>query len=246
MKKFCAITLLFIAVVFSSKAQQILPGISVMNMNGNIIVSWKNEYKVPLANINIQRSYDSLRNYTTIGSVLNPQNRENGYSDATPPYNKMYYRLFIAFDGGKYLITTPVRPTKDTGAYAATQVKHPWQVDPNTDPNLIVPPSNNQNENVNSSSKWVYTALDNNVVLHLPDASVRKYSVVFSNDKGRKLFELQDLHDEFLIIEKVNFVKSGWYSFALFDGGKLIETNHFFIPKDGKVNNEAPRRSGNR
>ena len=109
MKKFCAITLLFISVVFSSKAQQILPGISVMNLNGNIIVSWKNEYKVPLANINIQRSYDSLRNYTTIGSVLNPQNQENGYSDAAAPYNKMYYRLFIAFDGGKYLITTPVR-----------------------------------------------------------------------------------------------------------------------------------------
>ena len=161
-------SLLFILICSSSllKAQQILPGISVMNLNGKIIVSWKNEYKVPLTTINIQRSYDSLKNYTTIGSVLNPQNNENGYADANPPYNKMYYRVFIAFEGGSYILSTPVRPTKDTSAVGSSEIRYPWQVDPNADPRLQAPPLNANG--MNAPSKWVYTAKENNVVLHCP------------------------------------------------------------------------------
>src|SRR5438309_917962 len=94
-------------------AQETLPNITVKNLNGVIIVSWKNEYPLPVKTINIQRSYDSLKNYSTIGSVLNPQNRENGFADTKPPYNKMYYRVFISFDGGAYQFSEPARPVKD-------------------------------------------------------------------------------------------------------------------------------------
>lgn len=245
MKKICLLVG-SICIVCVAKTQQILPAISVANLNGNIVVSWRNEYKVSLANINVQRSYDSLRNYTTIGSVLNPQNRENGYADANPPYNKMYYRLFIAFEGGKYIITEPVRPTKDTaGASNTAQLRYPWQLDPNADPNLVVPPGADS-ATINFPSKWIYTAIDNNLVLHLPDAAIKRYRVVFTNEQGIKLFELNNLKEEYLIIEKVNFVKSGWYNFDLYESGHLIEKNHFFIPKDGRVTNDPQKRSNNR
>ena len=206
-------------------AQEILPGITVRNLSGKIIVSWRNEYKLPVTTINIQRSYDSLKNYTTIGSVLNPQNKENGYADATPPYNKMYYRVFIAFEGGSYLLTTPARPVKDTSGANGATVRFPWQLDPNEDPKIQHPnaPANN------FPSKWVFTAKDNNVVVYLPDAGTKKYTAVFFDELENKLFELTNLKDEYLIIEKVNFIRSGWYRFELFESGVLIEKNKFFI-----------------
>ena len=51
---------------------------------------------------------------------------------------------------------------------------------------------------------------------------------------------------EYLIIEKVNFIRSGWYRFELYDNGKIVEKNKFFIPKDGKISNEPPKKNGNK
>ena len=241
MKKICSFLFLIMGSA-SLKAQETLPGITVVNVGGKIIVSWKNAYKNPPTTINIQRSYDSLKNYTTIGSVLTPQNAENGYADANAPYNKMYYRVFVAFEGGSYLLTDPVRPTKDTSTRSSS-ARYPWQLDPNNDPRLQVPP---EGSNLNFPSKWVFTARDNNVIIHLPQASIKKYTAVFHDETGKNIFELTNLKEEYLIIEKVNFVRAGWYSFELFDDGTLVEKNKFFIPKDGKVTNEPMKKAGNR
>src|SRR5436190_22710839 len=86
-------------------AQEILPAITVKNLKGKVIISWENEYPIKVKTINVQRSYDSTKNFTTIGSVPNPQKVENGFVDAKPPYNKMFYRVFIFFDGGEYIFS---------------------------------------------------------------------------------------------------------------------------------------------
>jgi hypothetical protein len=44
---------------------------------------------------------------------LNPLNKENGYPDLNPPYNKMYYRVSISFEGGAYIIGPSTRPVKE-------------------------------------------------------------------------------------------------------------------------------------
>lgn len=254
-------SLLFIfiisSVISAANAQEVLPGITVLQSGEKVIVSWKNEYDKPVAALTIQRSYDSLKNFTTIGSVLNPQNRENGYADATPPYNKMYYRIFLAFEGGTYIITPSVRPTKDSlYKSSAANIKYPWQLGPSEDNKPIVripeppvfdlPPVNKDvpvKPEPNFPSKWIYTAKDNNVVLYLPAAASKKYVAVFYDELERKVFELNNLKEEFLIIEKVNFVRSGWYSFQLFESGKLVEKNKFFVPKDGKITNNPMRKN---
>lgn len=243
MKKFAFLLVITCCIGLSAFSQEILPGITVKNLSGKIIVSWRNEYALPVATINIQRSYDSLKNYTTIGSVLNPQNKENGYADANPPYNKMYYRVFVAFEGGSYLLTTPTRPTKDTSSGNVARVRFPWEADSKADPGLAEPPPMPV---INYPSKWVYTAKDNNVVIYLPNAATKKYNAVFYDELEKRIFELTNLKDEYLIIEKVNFGRSGWYRFELFENGQIIEKNKFFIPKDGKITNDTERRSGNR
>lgn len=235
MKRYLLILLMFIGFISTrAVAQQTLPGIGVINYNGKIIINWKNAYKLPVTNISIQRSYDSLKNYSTIGSVLNPQNEENGYADNEPPYNKMYYRVFIAFEGGSYIISPSVRPVKSGQSNATAQTPDqlfPWQVDPTRDSAFNAPPKTNE---ITYPSLRIFTARDNTVVIHLPDVALKNYVAKFFNDIQKPIFELTDLKDEYLIIEKVNFGRAGWYYFELYEDGKLLEKNKFLVPKDPK------------
>ncbi len=243
MKKTGILLLIILFISFCAQAQEVLPGITVRNNNGKIIVSWKNEYQQVATTINIQRSYDSLNNYSTIGSVLNPLNKENGYADLSAPYNKMYYRVFIAFEGGSYIISKPVRPTKDTGSFTQNSVLYPWQVNPNADPSIQVPPG----PNGFIASKTVFTARDNNVVIHLADVETKKYNVKFFDELDNLLFELTQVKEDYLIVDKVNFKRSGWFYFEVFENGKSIEKSKFFIAKDGKITNDIPKKTtGNR
>jgi len=111
MKKiFALLSLVFFISTQVSYSQEHLPNISVTEYNGKVIVSWQNLYKKTITNILIQRSYDSIKNFSTIGTVLNPLNKENGYLDGKPPYNRMYYRVLISFDGGSYEIGKSSKP----------------------------------------------------------------------------------------------------------------------------------------
>lgn len=208
-----------------------LPFIQVKNLNNKIVVSWVNDYSKPITALNIQRSYDSLQNYTTIGSVLSPQSRENGYADVSFPYSKMYYRVFVSFEGGSYIITAPARPIKEN--YATDNIladKYPWIIS-GKDSSLVFPPFKTE---ITYPSSTIFTAKDNNIVIHLEDAASKKYSVKFFDEAEKFLFELTKLKEEYLIIEKVNFVRTGWYRFELYETDLLIENNKFQILKDIK------------
>jgi len=242
-------------------AQEILPGITVKNYNGKIIVSWKNEYPLEVKTINIQRSFDSSKNFTSIGSVLNPQNAENGFVDEKPPYNKMYYRVFITFDAGAYVFSESVRPVKevpqpspmitidDTKGRQKDVVipedkKLTRPVISNRDktskqPVTKTPVNGNRQPEVKAEvitypSRRIYTARDNNIVIHLENVETKKYIVKFFDEADKPVFELNRIKDDHLIIEKVNFLRSGWFYFEVYESGKLVEKNKFYIPKDGK------------
>jgi hypothetical protein len=245
MKRYLLFCFLVLIAALQSRAQSILPDITVKNVGGKIIVSWRNEYALPVVTLNIQRSYDSLKNYSTIGSVLNPQNKENGYADINPPYNKMYYRVFIAFEGGSYIISRPVRPVKESAVTIQTASgkdsiitpveRYPWQVNPLLDSSIVLPPTGTPSKPaITYPSRRIFTARDNSVVIHLPDAPVKKYSAKFFDENDRAIFELNKLNEEYLIIEKVNFVRSGWYHFEIYESGELVEKNRFFVPKDAR------------
>lgn len=282
-------------------AQEILPSITVKNLNGRIIVSWKNEYPFEVKTINIQRSYDSTKNFSTIGSVLNPQNIENGFVDEAPPYNKMYYRVFISFDAGAYVFSESVRPVKAAPpplplitqplvtipvtpqpVISQPTLKQGTDADPfekadelkeslknnkndtETKPETVkdkkgnpvkqpVAKNNRQNqksvvqpkadeefpvipkeEPITYPSRRIYTAKDNNIVINLPNFESRRYVVKFFDEEEKLLFELNRIRENYLIIEKVNFLHAGWFYFEIFENGRMIEKNKFFIAKDGK------------
>ena len=199
-----------------SFSQDTLPNITVTQISNKVLVSWANAY-TSVTNIGIQRSYDSLRYFTTIGSVLNVKAQTNGFIDSKEFMPAQYYRLFISFEGGTYIFTASHRPGIDT-----------LKVIPDVTENLkpvqtwFVP------------SKQVYTGRDNNIVMSLPDAGKNKYSVKFFEDDGTFLFEIKKITEPYLTVDKVNFIHSGLFKFELFDNGVPIENHKFYIPKDGK------------
>jgi hypothetical protein len=212
--------LLTLVVFFSlqniSFAQDTLPKISVTQLGNKVLVSWTNPY-TSVTTINIQRSPDSLNNFKTIGSVLNVKSTTNGFADTKEFIPSQYYRLFISFEGGTYIFTESHRPGIDT-LKSLPQVQEVQQP-VNT---WFVP------------SKHVYTGKDNNVIISLPDAERKKYSIKFFEEDGTPLFELKKIPESYLTLDKVNFIHSGLFNYELYDNRIIIERHKIYIPKDGR------------
>lgn len=204
-------------------AQDTLPRISVKDRNGKIIISWINAYGAKISNINIQRSSDSIKRFTTIGSVLNPTNKENGFVDSRLPVGRIFYRVFVAFDGGDYFFTRSSRPVQDTAMEGFMDI-------------------GGENKDIIRSgapygfvaSKFVFTGKDNNVIINLPNAASQKYSIKFFDENDNPVFEVRNIKEAYLILEKVNFLHAGMFKYLLYNNDILLERYKFYIPKDGK------------
>ena len=81
-------------------------------------------------------------------------------------------------------------------------------------------------------SVYVFTAKDGNISIILPDAMVKSYSIKFFEEDNSPLFEVKQVKEASLVLDKANFLHSGWFRFELYEDGKLKEKNKFFIPKD--------------
>ena len=205
-------------------AQDTLPKVSVKEISGKVLISWKNAYGARISNINIQRSSDSLKRFYTVGTILNPMNRENGFVDTRPPLGRIYYRVFVAFEGGDYVFSKSSRPVLDTSVLS--ELLEDLAIEERKEargyPAGFVP------------SKFVYTGKDNNVIINLPGAEKRKFSIKFSDENEKPVFELNKINEPYLILEKVNFLHAGWFNYQLFDNDILLEKYKIFIPKDSR------------
>jgi hypothetical protein len=131
MRKILFVLMLFL-LVQSGKvfAQDTLPKISIKAISNKVVVSWRNEYLKTVTVINIQRSTDSIRNFFTIATILNPLSEDNGFVDTKPISGKCFYRVFIAFEGGSYVFSKSYRKPQSADKIfetpeIITPVKHP-------------------------------------------------------------------------------------------------------------------------
>ena len=265
MRKFSFLFIIsLIAFSTAAFAQDTLPKISVKNTGNQIIVSWKNNYGAKISNINIQRSKDSLKNFITIGTVLNPLNKENGYVDRKPNGATAFYRVFVAFEGGTYIFSTAHHPVIDTTheVIAPPVVTEPVAVEntgkePVVTPPVVVAEEPVAEESIDNflpkvklpkvimvtgfvPSKFIYTNRDNNLVISLPGADQQKFSLKFYDDKGSQVLEIKKITETYLLMEKVNFMHSGWFYYELFNDGVFLERYKFYIGKDGRVGPPPP------
>lgn len=91
------------------------PILSIKKINKNNIITWTSSF-TSVTGTNIQRSFDSTKNFKTIGTLADLKKTNNKYIDVHSPSQSVFYRLFISFKGGEYLYTTAVSsfdPTKN-------------------------------------------------------------------------------------------------------------------------------------
>ena len=76
------------------------------------------------------------------------------------------------------------------------------------------------------------------IVKGATDAEIKKYSIKFFDNAEKQVIEISKLHETYLTLEKVNFSHAGWYYYELYEKGKLVEKNKFYLPKD--QNSQSP------
>jgi hypothetical protein len=254
MKKFLSLTIVFFYIGFSAFGQDTLPKFSVKNIgNKHIVISWRNNYDI-IKQLSIQRSPDSLKNFKTIMSATDPTAKENGYVDSKAPDDKLFYRLFIVLDKGGFVFTEPKRPVFDSlivkiipkpELQQEPEVSSPSLKPDNSKTEKIDFPGKTQpivtnreisnkktNLNVFVPSMHVYTYKDGNVRINLPETDDKKYSIKFFEEDNSFVFEIKDVKQTPVLLDKANFYHAGWFKFELYEDGKLIEKNKFRITKD--------------
>jgi hypothetical protein len=278
--------LLIIGLALGATAQDTLPKFTLVNKGNNrIIVSWTNTYGAAIRQLTVQRSADSLKNFTSILTLPDPTVPQNGYVDTKAANGHMFYRLYILFDGGKYIFSKSKRPFQDTlKTKTVAKENQPGdqriQEDPavreslkpkempermiyikrrdtlvgqlgersikrfrdsvatktkdtlsfNTADTIVI--KSFVPKEVYKPSRFVFTEKDGNVKIALPDAAIKKYTLRFFDETNTPVFEIKQVKEKILILDKVNFIHSGWFKFELMEDGILKEKHKLFIPKD--------------
>jgi hypothetical protein len=83
-------------------------------------------------------------------------------------------------------------------------------------------------------SAFIFTNDEGNLILLLPEAEKKRYSLNVFKEDGSNVFKMKNITERFLLLDKSNFYQSGWFKFELYDGNKLKDKNKFFIPPEGK------------
>jgi hypothetical protein len=212
-------------------SQDTLPRFSVNNLgndaegNARIVVGWVNNYD-SLKQISVQTSHDSLKNYRTLVSIADPNAKLNGFADNKALNDHMFYRLFIVKRNGEYFFTPPKRPVIDT-----TRAVLPINV------------TQRQGQDIKKTelvirkpdfvpSFYIYTNKDGYVYINLPDAEKQKYRIKFYEEDESFLFELKNIKQAGLTLDKANFMHAGWFHFELFNDEKLVEKHKFYLAKE--------------
>jgi hypothetical protein len=239
--------LIFIATLITCNpliAQDTLPRFSVRNVGNNrIVTGWTNTFE-SVKQISIQRSYDSLINFKSIFTVVDPSIPENGYVDTKAPNDRMFYRLYIQLDKGVYLFSNSRRPIIDTIVKTVrmqkpdnnnnaplTPVIPTDSSTPVVSGNPVITPSRPKVE-VWVPSKFVFTLRDGYIRISLPEEEDKKYNIKFFTSDDELLFELKEVKERNFKLDKTNFYHSGWFKFELYENGELKEKNKFFLPKE--------------
>lgn len=285
-RRFC----LIIVPIFNSffaLSQDTLPRFSAFNKgNERIIISWTNPYGNSVRQISIQRSFDSLKNYRSILTVVDPTVPQNGYVDTKATNDHMFYRLYILRDSGKYSFSVAKRPVIDTGsaktdflnsigestkitgvkqlkelkeeakinneriiyiknrdlllgAMTELDLKHfrdslnlqtKDTVFMKTADTLVIKPF--IAKEYYKPSRYVFTEKDGNIKILLADVASKKYEVKFFEEDNTEVFEIKHIKEPLVILDKTNFIHSGWFNFELYEDGKLKEKHKLYVPKD--------------
>jgi hypothetical protein len=224
----------------------VLPAFSALIKTGKIQLDFISGFR-DVDQIGVQRSLDSVQYFYTIGYVANPNDYKNSYSDNKPLPGSNYYRLLITFKSGKYLYTKIMLAVPDSTIDAGQKLQladvKEQMIAATAKQNAAggtptVAETKEAEKKVEKivwhPSNYVYTTADGNINIKLPDATDKKYTVKFFEPDGSFLFEIKEVKEPFLILEKAIFLHAGWFNFEITESGKSYEKWNLFIPLNYK------------
>jgi hypothetical protein len=241
----------------SSKAEDSLPHFTVKERNGMVIIGWLNPHP-ELTQLIIQRSVDSLTGFRSIVSMPDPTSVSNGYVDKKPGVANSYYRIYYVNPGGRYIFTAAQKAFKDSllniRSVPTTSSANESDETNNVSGMRGLSPDkalkikretatviqisgkieDNINENVFSPSGLIFTNIEGNLIIALPDANKKKFTLRVFMEDGTPIFHMKNIKEPQLLIDRSNFLHSGWFKYDLYENEKLREQNKFFIPPEGK------------
>lgn len=265
MKKIFLLTLISIFFI-KLNAQQKPFLVNVSAVNNKVKVEWRNPYGDSIVQLNIQRSWDSVKDFRTIFVPLSPELPQNGYVDETAGYPGMYYRAFYVLADGSFFFTKAKKVSSGsdfTNDISPEQTNNKnFLVTIHDDDSVIAQLTYDEyrhfkdsiinytrdtlysltdadvllryfNNNVAwAPSPHVYTTTDGYVQIFLSDALQNNYRLRVFDENHKQLFVIQHITQPQLLLDKTDFLHSGWFYFELYENDKLKERNKFYIPKD--------------
>jgi hypothetical protein len=252
------INLVFFVSLQNTHGQDTLPSFSVIERSGKIIIGWINP-NPELKQIIIQRSFDSSKGFRSIISMPDPTAYTNGYLDKPADSATYYYRLFCTKPGGRYFFTETKKAIKEKtktitseesallksisseefvlNATTAQKIQLGKQIGNIIDPGKIdktIKKDSVINENIFQPSGLIFTNAEGNLIIVLPDPEKKNFSLFVYQEDGEIVFRMKNIKESKLLIDKSNFISSGWFKYELFEGQKSKEKNKFFIPPQNK------------
>lgn len=271
MKKF-AILILVIFITGRLFSQDTLPKFTIVERGDKVVISWTNPYET-LVQLNIQRSFDSLKFYSTIFSAPSPQLQQNGYTDTKKPANHVYYRIFYVLQGGSYFFSPAIRAdgaSTDNSASRDINNSNLLNVIPGDTrvvtikikdivfKQLSINAFRNFRDSILHTTKdtlfavndslvgvspytgpvnwkvspYIFLSKDGYINISVPLSEQKKYNLKFFEENGSSLFEINNVKESPLILDKSNFIHAGWFLFEVYEDDKLKEKNKLYLPKD--------------
>ncbi|WPV69841.1 hypothetical protein [Chitinophaga sp. LS1] len=245
------------ALVFSVQAQQVqqkplpvFPEFSALIQTGKNRLEFISGFR-DVKSIGVQRSLDSVLNFNTIGYIANPGDIRCAYDDGKPLPGSNYYRMLIIFNNGRYFFTKVVLAVPDStiddrekltaadvkaaiaaakAAGVATSAAPPPVVTDKGAAPVKEKEAPKEEKIVWHPSNYIYTTADGNVNIKLPEAPNKRYVIKFFEPDGSFLFDIKEVKEPFLILEKAIFLHAGWFNFEIVEDGKVLEKWNVFIP----------------
>lgn len=102
-------------------------------------------------------------------------------------------------------------------------------------PDLEIPKlDNTQIEERLNPSILVFTNADGNLIVAQPIENKLKYTLRVFQDENQLLFEMKNIKEKELLIDRSNFHRSGWFRYELVQAERIVEKNKFYIKPDIK------------
>ncbi|HTN47443.1 MAG TPA: hypothetical protein VL098_13925 [Flavipsychrobacter sp.] len=229
------IVLILVSWSVTTRAQAVLPDLQIDTQKGINVLSWLAQFD-GIKSIAVQRSSDSIYNFTTIGYVKNVKKGAQGYVDAHPLPGKNFYRLYIAFNSDLTWYSNRIKIVIDS-----TQLLQKTVLPPNDSLQKMVtaileeggvPDASTISTYSYTRSQYVFTnPFTGHINIELPEeiSSQDVYSLRFFDSRNVRVFDVPKVSEQSVILDKRNFQRKGMYKFEMKKNNKVIETGFVTI-----------------